>query len=163
MEEIVDRGTDTTCRKCISVLVPTYNEEENVIPLTEAIMAEFAKSLPQYDYDITFIDNCSVDTTREKLEALCAKHANVRAIFNVRNFGQFNSPYYGICPTVMLLSFVACRNSGSNATTTGGENNGTVADKSYTYNTYLTLSPSNWNELTYQDNNDTEVIIRTMK
>ncbi len=30
--------------------------------------------------------------------------------------------------------------------------------KEYTYNTYLTLSPSNWNELTYQDNNDTEVM-----
>ena len=30
--------------------------------------------------------------------------------------------------------------------------------KSYTYNQYLTLSPSNWNELTYQDNNDTNVM-----
>ena len=30
--------------------------------------------------------------------------------------------------------------------------------KSYTYNTYVSLSPSNWNELTYQDNNDTEVM-----
>ena len=28
----------------------------------------------------------------------------------------------------------------------------------YTYNDYLTLSPSNWNELTYQDNNDTEIM-----
>ena len=34
----------------------------------------------------------------------------------------------------------------------------TEAEKTYTYNTYLTLSPSNWNELTYQDNNDTEVM-----
>ena len=31
-------------------------------------------------------------------------------------------------------------------------------DKEYTYRTYLTLSPSNWNELTYQDNNDTEIM-----
>ena len=30
--------------------------------------------------------------------------------------------------------------------------------KTYTYNTYLSVSPSNWNELTYQDNNDTEVM-----
>ncbi len=70
----------------------------------------------------------------------------------------FRSILAMLLATVMLLSFAACRNSGSNATTTGGENNGTVADKSYTYNTYLTLSPSNWNELTYQDNNDTEVM-----
>ena len=28
----------------------------------------------------------------------------------------------------------------------------------HTYNTYTTLSPSNWNELTYQDNNDTQIM-----
>ncbi len=31
-------------------------------------------------------------------------------------------------------------------------------DGTYTYNTYTTLSPSNWNELTYQDNNDTQIM-----
>ncbi len=30
--------------------------------------------------------------------------------------------------------------------------------KNYTYREYLTISPSNWNELTYQDNNDTEIM-----
>ena len=30
--------------------------------------------------------------------------------------------------------------------------------KNYTYNTYTSLSPSNWNELTYQDNNDTQMM-----
>ena len=30
--------------------------------------------------------------------------------------------------------------------------------KTYTYNDYLTISPSNWNELTYQDNNDTNIL-----
>lgn len=48
---------------------------------------------------------------------------------------------------VMMLSVVACGNDPT-----------PPAEKSYTYNTYLTLSPSNWNELTYQDNNDTEVM-----
>ena len=28
----------------------------------------------------------------------------------------------------------------------------------YTYNDYTTVSPSNWNELTYQDNNDTQIM-----
>ena len=28
----------------------------------------------------------------------------------------------------------------------------------YTYQDYLTVSPSNWNELTYQDNNDTNIM-----
>ena len=30
--------------------------------------------------------------------------------------------------------------------------------KVYTYHEFLTVSPSNWNELTYQDNNDTEIM-----
>ena len=34
----------------------------------------------------------------------------------------------------------------------------TAQEGVYTYNSYLTLSPSNWNELTYQDNNDTEIM-----
>ena len=86
-------------KKLISVMVPTYNEEENVIPLTDAIVAEFEKSLSRYDYEIVFIDNCSTDTTRPKLEAICAANPRVRAIFNARNFGQFNSPYHGLCQT----------------------------------------------------------------
>lgn len=30
--------------------------------------------------------------------------------------------------------------------------------KNYTYNTFTSISPSNWNELTYQDNNDTQMM-----
>ena len=35
---------------------------------------------------------------------------------------------------------------------------GPEADKGYTYRTYTALSPSNWNELTYKDNNDTQIM-----
>ena len=84
--------------KKISIMVPCYNEEENVIPLSEALIEMFAKDLPQYDYDITFIDNDSTDTTRVKLRQLCEGN-KIKAIFNAKNFGQFNSPYYGIINT----------------------------------------------------------------
>lgn len=84
--------------KKISIMVPCYNEEENVIPMSEALVAELSK-LVQYDYEILFIDNCSLDTTREKLREICAKNPKIRAIFNSKNFGQFNSPYYGLCQT----------------------------------------------------------------
>ena len=85
--------------KKISIMVPCYNEEENVIPLSEALIEMFAKDLPQYDYDITFIDNDSTDTTRVKLRQLCECNTKIKAIFNAKNFGQFNSPYYGIINT----------------------------------------------------------------
>ena len=51
-------------------MVPCYNEEENVVPMSEALVAELSK-LPQYDYEILFIDNCSLDSTREKIREIC--------------------------------------------------------------------------------------------
>ena len=85
--------------KKISIMVPCYNEEENVVPLSEALIAMFEKDLPQYDYEILFIDNDSRDTTRVKLRALCENNKKIKAIFNAKNFGQFNSQYYGILQT----------------------------------------------------------------
>ena len=81
----------------ISIVVPTYNEAENVLPMCEALISLMTEALPQYAYEIIFIDNFSTDGTREIIEGLCAEHSTVRAIFNARNFGQFNSPYHGIC------------------------------------------------------------------
>lgn len=85
--------------KKISMLIPCYNEEENVIPMSEALIQLFETQLPQYDYEILFIDNCSEDTTRDKLRMICASHPQVKAILNAKNFGQFNSPYHGMLQT----------------------------------------------------------------
>ena len=93
--------------KKISIMVPCYNEEENVIPMSEALVAELEK-LPQYDYEILFIDNCSLDTTREKLREICAGNKKIKAIFNSKNFGQFNSPYYGLCQTTGDCTISVC-------------------------------------------------------
>ena len=95
-------------KKRISIMVPTYNEEENVIPLSEAIIEQLTTHLPQYDYEIVFIDNCSTDTTRPKLRALCEGNPHIKAIFNARNFGQFNSPFYGICQTTGDCTISMC-------------------------------------------------------
>ena len=83
-------------RKRISVLIPCYNEEENVVAMSKAVEEELKKSCPAYDYEIVFIDNHSTDNTRPLLRALCKSNKKIKAIFNARNFGQFNSPYYGI-------------------------------------------------------------------
>lgn len=85
--------------KKVSILIPCYNEEENVGPMSEAIVKLFTKELPQYDYELLFIDNDSHDNTRPILRDICAKNKKVKAIFNAKNFGQFNSPYYGILQT----------------------------------------------------------------
>ena len=84
--------------KKISIMIPCYNEEENVVPMSEAVVAQM-EQLPQYDYELLFIDNCSQDNTRPLLREICAKNPKIRAIFNSKNFGQFNSPYHGYCQT----------------------------------------------------------------
>ena len=89
-------------------MVPCYNEEENVVPLSEAVIATIEKDLPEYDYEILFIDNCSKDKTREKLILLCSKNKKIKAIFNTKNFGQFNSPYYGLCQTTGDCTICLC-------------------------------------------------------
>ena len=93
--------------KKVSVLIPTYNELDNVGPLSEAITAEFRK-LPQYDYEIIFIDNNSKDGTRDRIRALCAGDPHIKAIFNAKNFGQSNSPYYGLTQTTGDCAIMMC-------------------------------------------------------
>lgn len=94
--------------KKISVLVPTYNEEENVCLLVEAIEKEFKENLKKYDYEIVFIDNNSKDNTQKLLEGICSKNKKVKAIFNAKNFGQFNSPYYGMLQTTGDATILMC-------------------------------------------------------
>lgn len=94
--------------KKISILIPCYNEEENVIPIANAIVEEFGKNLADYDYEIIFIDNDSKDNTRPLLREICKRNQKVKAIFNAKNFGQFNSPYYGMLQTTGDCTILMC-------------------------------------------------------
>ncbi len=97
--------------KTISILIPCYNEEENVEPIAQAVIGVLEQELPQYDYELVFIDNDSQDNTRPILRRMCGENPRIKAIFNARNFGQFNSPYYGIlqvtgdCVIAMVADF----------------------------------------------------------
>jgi glycosyltransferase involved in cell wall biosynthesis len=70
----------------ISVLVPVYNEEENLRLLHGEIaaMAE-ARSL---DIEIVYVDDGSSDTSWTVIEGLAAEDPRVRAVRFRRNFGQ---------------------------------------------------------------------------
>lgn len=94
--------------KKISVLIPCYNEEENVVQIANAIRDEFATHLEEYAYEIVFIDNDSQDGTRSLLRGLCKEDCRVKAIFNAKNFGQFNSPYYGMLQTTGDCTILMC-------------------------------------------------------
>ena len=89
-------------------MIPTYNEEENVAEIYRAVRDEIKGELPAYDYEILFIDNKSQDRTRDIIRRICREDNKVKAIFNVKNFGQFNSPYYGILQTSGDCTITMC-------------------------------------------------------
>lgn len=85
--------------KKISILIPCYNEEDNVVQMSNEIVALFENELSNYEYELIFIDNDSTDNTRVLLREICKNNSSVKAIFNAKNFGQFNSPFYGMLQT----------------------------------------------------------------
>ena len=95
-------------KKRISVMIPCYNEEENARPIYTAVKDQLTQNCPSYDYEILFIDNKSQDQTRKILREICAEDSNVKAIFNVKNFGQFNSPYYALLQTSGDCTITMC-------------------------------------------------------
>ena len=82
--------------KKISIIIPCYNEEENIEAMYGALKNLFDTELTSYDYEFIFIDNDSRDKSREIVRELCKKDNKLKAIFNAKNFGQFNSPYYAM-------------------------------------------------------------------
>lgn len=95
-------------KKTISVMIPCYNEEENARPIYEAVKTQIIRSCPGYNYEILFIDNKSTDRTRQIIRQICAEDKQVKAVFNSKNFGQFNSPYYGILQTSGDCTITIC-------------------------------------------------------
>ena len=70
----------------LSIIVPCYNEQDNVRAMHEALTTEATAAVSSYE--IIFIDNKSSDGTRDLLREICAEDSRVRAIFNNRNYGQ---------------------------------------------------------------------------
>jgi len=74
----------------VSVLVPAYNEVENVRRAYDAIVEVFER-LPDHSYEIIFTDNHSNDGTFEILEAIALADKRVTVIRFSRNIGYQRS------------------------------------------------------------------------
>lgn len=94
--------------KTVSVVVPTYNEEENVAPMAKAVTSLFEQELKDYELELIFIDNFSKDNTKSILRQLCKNDKRIKCIFNAKNFGPFNSPYYGLTQATGDCAVLLC-------------------------------------------------------
>jgi dolichol-phosphate mannosyltransferase len=79
---------EVTNSPTLSVVVPLYNEEENLPILQE----ELHGALSELDYEIIFVDDGSVDRTAERIETA----ANIRVIRFEKNSGQSAAIYAGL-------------------------------------------------------------------
>ena len=66
--------------KKISVCIPVFNEEENILNTYEKIKKLFNHSLSNYDYEIIFTDNNSSDDTEKIITSLCLDDKKVKYI-----------------------------------------------------------------------------------
>lgn len=82
----------------LSVVVPIFNERENVQPLHEAL--SYALAGLSRSYEILFVDDGSTDGTRDVMRRLCATDPHLRLVFFRRNYGQ---------TAAMAAGFRACR------------------------------------------------------
>lgn len=69
----------------ISIIIPAYNESENIEPIAQNIMQELINYEP---FEIIFIDDGSTDATYEKIKELAASYNCIKCISLSRNFGQ---------------------------------------------------------------------------
>ena len=81
--------------KKISFVIPCYRSEKT-LPLVVEEIQEKMKTLPQYEYNIFLVNDCSPDRTIDVIRRLCQENNNIRGIDFARNFGQHSALMAGL-------------------------------------------------------------------
>ena len=72
--------------KIISIVVPVFNEEDNIQHFYESICQNM-EPLP-YEFELIFVDDGSKDRSREILRELEKKDSRIQSIFLAKNYGH---------------------------------------------------------------------------
>src|SRR5690348_11143474 len=78
----------------LSIVVPVYNEEDNILPLRDRIVA--ALNDLQLDYEVVLVNDGSTDDSELKLRAIAEADARFKIVTFRRNFGQTAAMMAGI-------------------------------------------------------------------
>ena len=78
----------------LSVIVPCYNEQDNVVLFYTTFAGEFDES--EFDYQLVFVDDGSKDRTLTRLRSIAESHPHVRVISFSRNFGKESAVWAGL-------------------------------------------------------------------
>ncbi len=73
--------------KTVSFVIPCYRSAKTVGAVTREI-GETMAAMPQYDYEIVLVNDCSPDDTWEVIRGLAANDKHIAAVDLAKNFGQ---------------------------------------------------------------------------
>ncbi len=73
--------------KKISYVVPIYNESKNIIMFFERLHAVFG-GIPNYEYEVIFVNDGSVDESKDILMKLANEYSYIKVINFSKNFGK---------------------------------------------------------------------------
>ena len=85
-------ATDTA--ETLSIVVPVYDEEQNLVPLTDQLLATLTDL--GRDFEIVFINDGSTDGSADVLDELAAGDERIRVVHFKRNFGQTSAMMAGL-------------------------------------------------------------------
>ena len=77
-----------TLKKMISIAVPAYNEEKNLLELVERLQNVFGQLSEKYRFEVVICENGSSDNSFETLRALNSQDERIKTIRLVRNFNM---------------------------------------------------------------------------
>lgn len=81
----------------LAIVVPVYNEEDNVVPLVQEVQRAFDGT--GADYELVFVDDGSRDATWERIVSAQRQYPRVRGVRHQRNAGQSAALWTGILRT----------------------------------------------------------------
>lgn len=90
---IAQKNPDAQADPLISVVIPAFNEAENV----ETLASEIAKALFATPYEMIFIDDASTDHTKSVLVDMKTRFPELRVLSHRKNAGQSRGVRSGVC------------------------------------------------------------------
>jgi dolichol-phosphate mannosyltransferase len=81
----------------IAIIVPVYNESDNVLPMAREVAAAMAGA--KCSWELVFVDDASTDETPRRILEAASADARVRGLRHQRNAGQSAAVWTGIQST----------------------------------------------------------------
>ncbi len=76
----------------LAIIVPTYNERKNLVPLTECL----AEALAGIDYEVIFVDDDSMDRTAATARSLAQSNSRIRVLQRIGRRGLASAAVEGM-------------------------------------------------------------------